>query len=186
MKELETERLILRGWRLGDAEDLYEYAKNPEVGRMAGWEPLADKEQAIAVLKGYMEDHDVWAICLKENGKAIGHVKMTPDENRGRYVAKYISYAISVDYWGKGYMTEAAKAVIKYVFEERKEIDMLSIFHSAENCRSRGVVLKCGFIYDCTISMEDTGRGGRKVDNVCYHLLRKEYYDGNKDSSYLH
>lgn len=40
---LETERLVLRDWRMEDVEDLYEYARDSEVGPMAGWEPHPDR-----------------------------------------------------------------------------------------------------------------------------------------------
>ena len=63
-----------------------------------------------------MESGDVWAIALRECGKVIGQLRMYPDENRGKYAAKYLSYALSADYWGQGLMTEAVKAVIQYVF----------------------------------------------------------------------
>ena len=47
MKTLETERLILREWQLKDLDDFYEYAKNPNVGSNAGWEPHSSKEVSL-------------------------------------------------------------------------------------------------------------------------------------------
>ena len=47
MVTIETERLILRGWQLRDVNDLYEYAKDPNVGPMAGWEPHSSKEVSL-------------------------------------------------------------------------------------------------------------------------------------------
>lgn len=176
MKNLETKRLILRRWQSEDVQDLYEYAKNPEVGHMAGWEPHTDIGMSQTVLKQYMESDDVWAVALRENGKVIGHIKLTPDEDRGKYVARYISYALSADYWGKGYMTEAVKAVIRYVFEESDEIDMLSAFHSGRNHQSKRVIEKCGFEYDCTIPEAAKEYNGQLTDHICYHLLREEYF----------
>lgn len=101
-EKLETERLILRDWRMEDVDDLYAYARNPAVGPMAGWEPYPDRTYAEEKLKKYIESGDVWAIALRESGKAIGQIRMYPDENRGKYVAKYLSYALSADYWGCG------------------------------------------------------------------------------------
>ena len=43
MKTLETDRLILRSWKLSDRDDFYEYAKNPNIGPNAGWEPHGNK-----------------------------------------------------------------------------------------------------------------------------------------------
>ena len=176
MKTLETERLILRGWRLGDLEDLYEYAQNPEVGPMAGWEPHSSKEVSLEVLKCYMHE-DRWAIVLKEKGKVIGSVKLAPDENRGKYYAKLISFALSADYWGNGYMTEAVRRVVKYVFEEMN-IDLLSVFHYPQNIRSKRVIEKCGFQYEGTIKAGTTRYDGQVFDTVVYSMLKSEYQGG--------
>ena len=43
---LSTERLLLRPWRETDAESLYKYAKNPEVGPVAGWPPHKNIEES--------------------------------------------------------------------------------------------------------------------------------------------
>ena len=144
MKTLQTERLILRGWQFEDLDALYECAHNPEVGRMAGWEPHASKEISLKVLNYYIESDENWAIVLKESGKLIGQIGTSPDENRGKYVAKYINYMLSSDYWNKGYMTEAVKQVTKYLFEE-VNIDLLTIFFYPHNVCSKRVIEKCGF-----------------------------------------
>lgn len=56
MKLLETERLILRSWQSKDIDDLYEYAKNPNVGPMAGWQPHSDKSISQKILNSYIEN----------------------------------------------------------------------------------------------------------------------------------
>lgn len=174
---LETERLILRGWRPEDVEDLYEYARNPEVGPMAGWAPHPDRETSAEKLRQYIERGDVWAIVLRESGKVIGQIRMYPDENRGKYVAKYLSYALSADYWGQGYMTEAVRAVIRYAFEDLDGIDMLSVFHFPENARTKRVIEKCGFEYEATLEKAYTRYDGKVLDNVCYCLMKSCYVD---------
>ena len=132
---LETERLFLRSWLLDDLDDLYEYAQNVSVGVMQGWKPHESKEESLVVLKSFIADDERWAIQLKENCKVIGSIKLSPDENRGGYYAKYVSYVLSEKYWGKGYMTETLSRIIKYGFEEMN-IDLLSAFHYPHNIRS--------------------------------------------------
>ncbi|MDE5994700.1 MAG: GNAT family N-acetyltransferase [Oscillospiraceae bacterium] len=112
---------------------------------------------------------------MKENQKVIGHLKIYPDENRGKYLAKYISYALSADYWGKGYMTEAVKRIIGYAFEEM-EIDLLTAFHYPHNTRSKRVIEKCGFKYETTIKQGQTIYDGQVFDTVCYSILREDYF----------
>ena len=174
MKILETERLILRGWQLDDLNDLYEYAKNPDVGTMQGWEPHSSKEVSLCVLKSFIKSDEVWAIVLKESGKVIGQLKIIPDENRGKYYAKFIHYALSEDYWGKGFMTEAVKRAIEYVFDEMN-IDLLTAFHYPHNIRSKRVIEKCGFKYEVTIKQGSKIYDGQVFDNVCYSILKSEY-----------
>lgn len=48
---LETERLILRRWEESDAEDLYKYASNPDVGPIAGWPPHQSLDESKDVIK---------------------------------------------------------------------------------------------------------------------------------------
>ena len=51
MDKIETNRLILREWQLTDADDLYAYAHNPNVGTMAGWKPHSSKEESCLCCK---------------------------------------------------------------------------------------------------------------------------------------
>ena len=175
MRKLETERLLLRGWLLDDLDDLYEFAQNVDVGVMQGWKPHESKEESLVALNFYIADDERWAIVLKENNKVIGSIKTSPDENRGRYYAKYVSYVLSADYWGKGYMTEALSRIIKYVFEEMK-LDLLSVFHFPHNNRSKRVLERCGFQYETTIKHGQKIYNGQVFDTVCYSILAEEYF----------
>ena len=49
--ELETERLILHRWECGDADSLFEYAKDPDVGPIAGWPAHRSVEESLDVIK---------------------------------------------------------------------------------------------------------------------------------------
>jgi [ribosomal protein S5]-alanine N-acetyltransferase len=71
MKTVDTPRLFLRSWQLEDADDLYEYAKKPNVGPMAGWEPHAGRDMSLEVLKAYIEEDVRWAIVLRESGRLV-------------------------------------------------------------------------------------------------------------------
>ena len=71
---LETERLILRPWCEDDAEELYKYARDPEVGPPAGWAPHTSVENSRDIIRTVLSAPDTFAVCLKENGKAIGSI----------------------------------------------------------------------------------------------------------------
>ncbi len=149
MKTLETDRLILRDWQLTDLEDLYTYAKEEGVGEWAGWPHHTDKGVSEKILKGFIEQGDVYALEYKETGHVIGslgiHAK-TMDQSYKAEVQREIGYVMSKDYWGKGLMSEAVAAAITYAFETMG-VDVLWCGYFTDNERSRRVVEKSGFSY---------------------------------------
>ncbi|SFC42197.1 GNAT family N-acetyltransferase [Clostridium uliginosum] len=176
MKVLETERLILRPWTIDDLEDFYEYAKNPNIGPNAGWEPHSNKEDSKKILELFIEKDETWAIVYKENDKVIGSIGLHTDEKRNGINSNMLGYVLSEEYWGKGIMTEAVKCVIKYAFEEIK-LDILSVCHYTFNNRSKRVIEKCGFKYEGTIRCAKKLYDTRIVDEVCYSILKEEYFN---------
>ena len=110
MKEMETERLWLRPWRIEDLEDFYTYCKEPDVGPWAGWKPHESREESREILSRWLqEDGDEvrLAIVDKFNGRVIGSLVLEEDGHRG---CKSLGYVLGKPYWGRGYMTEAVHA----------------------------------------------------------------------------
>ena len=112
---METKRLILRKWTEEDAENLYKYAKDPDVGPAAGWPPHKSIEESRAVIRDVFNGAECYAICEKENNQAIGavelklkgHTDMTDREDECE-----LGYWLGKPFWGKGYMPEAAAALL--------------------------------------------------------------------------
>ena len=71
---LETNRLILRPWREDDAENLYIYASDPEVGPPAGWPPHTSVENSLEIIRTVLSAPETYAVCLKESDKTIGSI----------------------------------------------------------------------------------------------------------------
>lgn len=69
---LETERLILRPWTEDDAEELYKYASDPDVGPAAGWPPHTSVENNRDIISTVLSASKTYAVCLKDSGKPIG------------------------------------------------------------------------------------------------------------------
>ena len=177
MKILETSRLVLRRWRTTDVDDLFDIMKSPTV-LMGGWKPYSDINVSAEALSGYINNDERWAVELKSNGKAIGSVRVYPDTNRGKFYAKSINYVLSEEYRGNGYMTEAVKRVIKYLFEEMN-VDLISAFHYPDNIKSKKVLENCGFEYEITIESGSQRYDGRVFDAVCYSILKSDYEKEN-------
>ncbi len=98
----------------------------------------------------FIEQDRTFAICLKENNKVIGSLGI---EEYGmedtlseffNYKGREIGYVLSKNYWGQGLMTEALKAVIDYLFNE-KNLDFIVCGYYSFNVQSKNVQKKCGF-----------------------------------------
>lgn len=73
---IKTERLILRPWQETDAENLYEYAKNPAVGPIAGWQVHTSVENSLDIINNVLSSDETYAVCLKTDNLAIGSISL--------------------------------------------------------------------------------------------------------------
>ena len=146
---LETERLILRRWEKNDAESLYEYAKDPDVGPIAGWPAHRSIEESRDVIKNVFNGKEAYAICLKTDNRAIGaielklngHTDMTERDDECE-----LGYWLGKPFWGQGIVPEAVKEMLRHAFEE---IGMTTVWvgYYEGNAKSKRVQEKCGFRY---------------------------------------
>lgn len=174
---IETNRLVLRGFREDDLADFYDYAKVEGVGECAGWSHHKSIEESREVLRMFIEGKNVFAIVDKKSGKVIGSVGIKyqdevtvshfPDAN-----IKEIGYVLAKDFWGKGLMPEAVKAVICYCFDELN-LDAVSVGHFIENDRSRRVIEKCGFEFFADTVYHSRYGGGADHESKDYILWNK-------------
>ena len=158
-KSIKTERLILRPFAESDLADFYEYASVEGVGERAGWVHHKSIDESREILARFIEEDKTFAICLKESNKVIGSLgvekygaedKLTEfDGYRGRE----IGFVLSKDYWGRGFMPEAVKAVMQYLFLEL-DYDFLMCGYYNFNEQSKKVQQKCGFVPYRALKME--------------------------------
>ena len=120
---LETEHLILRPFEKNDLNDFNEYARVPGVGEMAGWIHHQSIEESGKILEMFIYGKNTFAILDKISGKVIGSFgiekydeKLVGEEFKNLKCIE-IGYVLSKDFWGRGYMTEAGLAVLKYCYE---------------------------------------------------------------------
>lgn len=149
---LETERLILRPWSDSDAEDLYEYAKNQKVGLVAGWPVHTSVENSLEIIKSVLAVPETYAVCLKEDNRAIGSIGLMIGEKSNLEIADdeaEIGYWIGVPFWGQGLIAEAVRELMRYAFED---LNMKKVWcgYFDGNEKSKRVQEKCGFQYQFT------------------------------------
>lgn len=140
---LETERTLLRSFRIDDLDDLYEYASCPEMDELAGWKHHTSINESIHVLRMYLKDENALAIIDRENSRVIGHIVIYRDSRTDREDTKEIGFALHPDYWGRGIMTEVVTAVRDALAEQ-------GILHIYACCIKRNeaaghLLKKCGF-----------------------------------------
>jgi [ribosomal protein S5]-alanine N-acetyltransferase len=110
MKELKTDRLIIRRFLENDGEDLYEYFSNPRVLEFEPYKPFT-KDEAYIEAKRRENDERFLAVCLKD-GKVIGNLYFA----KGEFETWEVGYVFNEKYWGNGYATESLLALMKYAF----------------------------------------------------------------------
>ena len=149
---LETKRLILRRWNEDDAGDLYQYAADPAVGPIAGWPAHQSIEESRDVIRNVFNGKEAYAVCLKEDGKAIGaielklngHTDMTDRDDECE-----MGFWLGKPFWGQGIMPEAVKEMLRHAFEDLR-MSKVWIGYYEGNTRSKRVQEKCGFRYQYT------------------------------------
>ena len=113
---IETERLLLRRLEMGDAADIFEWVSDPQVTAYLFWrthQSIADSRDFIAWVT--TDDFACWGVVLTESGKVIGNCflhNVSFEHKRAE-----IAFNIGRKYWGMGYATEAAQAIIQFGFE---------------------------------------------------------------------
>lgn len=149
---MKTNRITLRPWQESDAEALFKYASDPEVGPRAGWPVHKSLEESLDVIRNIFTNDHTWAIELNETGEAIGCIGYYPSGESNIGIGEddaEIGYWVAKPYWNKGICTEALRLMIDYSFNV-KGFHTLWCDYFVDNPASGRVMEKCGF--------QDTGK----------------------------
>ncbi len=178
MCTIKTERLELFPWEATEemAIALYEYAKNPEVGPAAGWEPHDTPRHSLDIIRDLFIPQGDFAIRYTATGEIIGSIGLMPDKRRDDVNSRELGYSLARHMWGKGIMTEAARALIDYGFREL-DLELVSGAVHPKNERSLAVAAKCGFHRDGILRMGCKGFDGSNRDLVILSILRSEWME---------
>ncbi|MBR4761053.1 MAG: GNAT family N-acetyltransferase, partial [Clostridia bacterium] len=116
-----TERLMLRKWEESDAESLYEYAKDPDIGPATGWPPHTSVQNSREIIKTVLSEPENYAVCLKTDNRAIGSIGFhEPTQTEAKMSGKEleIGFWIGKPFWGNGYIPEAVRELLRYAFRD--------------------------------------------------------------------
>ena len=172
--EIRTERLLLRAFRVDDAEDIFNiWTKDPRVAKYTAWEAHKSVEDTKAFVNYIVQqnsEHDYnWIIEIKN--KVIGTISVCYSDEVTEIAG--IAYTLGYDYWGKGYMTEVAKAVKEFLFEEVNYRKIIAGCDS-ENISSSKVMENIGMKREAVLRKQIKRKDGTWGDDYQYGLLRGE------------
>ena len=178
-KQIETERLILRPFRMEDAEDMYQnWANDDEVTKYLTWPTHSSMDVSREVLQDWTshyneKDYYQWAIVRKgEREAAIGSIAVVHLNDQIRMV--HVGYCIGRNHWHQGIMCEALSAVIRFFFTE-VGANRIEARHDVDNANSGRVMKKCGMIFEGTKKQADWNNQGI-CDVAEYAILAEDYF----------
>lgn len=178
MEELYTKRLLLREWKTTDASEMFDYAKDPEVGPNAGWAPHKDVEESLSIIRMFRESTDeIYAIVLREDRKVIGSIGLHQRTSEGQEPSVHsreLGYVLARNMWGRGLVPEACARLILHAFSDNL-IEEVWCGHYSFNERSRSVVLKSGFRYVETLKISLDRLDGREASLHSYRMTRDDF-----------
>lgn len=165
---MQSDRILLRLWRESDAEALYRYASDPDVGNRAGWPPHKSVEESLETIRTVFTNPTTWAIILKVTDELVGCIGYMPEWEMNLPAHEdepLVGYWIGKPYWNRGICTEALQLMLDHV---RRETDYVSLIgsHYVDNPASGRVMEKCGFVPTGETAVDDTSPDGKE------HLMR--------------
>ena len=175
---IETERLILRPFRMKDAAAMYEnWAGDPEVVKCLSWPAHSSIEITRMVLRDWTDGYESpdrynWAIVLKDADDApIGNISAVRMNEQTDAVE--IGYCLGRAWWGRGIMTEALEAVIGFFFR-RVGANRVEARHDTDNPASGRVMRKAAMT--CEGTLRRAARNNRGIiDITMYSILAEEW-----------
>lgn len=148
---LETERLILREWRDADRTPFAELNADPRVAEhLSGPLERAASDAFVdrIVARWASDGHGLWAIERREDGRFVGFAGLAAPTFEAAFTpCVEVGWRLAPEAWGRGYASEAARAALRFGFEELDLAEIVS-FTVPANLRSRAVMERIGMTRD--------------------------------------
>ncbi len=170
---IRTRRLQLRRFMPGDAGNIFKWSGSAKNSRYVMERPHQTLEQAEQLLDEFLlqyqnDDFYLWAIAFQ--GEVIGYI--TGNEISEETKSVSLGYCIREKYWGRGLVTEAAAAVVDYLFSVG--FDQIRASHHPDNPASGRVMQKIGMTFEGRIH-NGSMLAGKVCDCMQYALTRSDW-----------
>lgn len=170
-----TPRLTLRKYTQADARQMFDsWAGDPEVTKFLRWEAHREVGQTQRVLEEWERKYEsestyLWGIVERETGVLIGSISAHPAEEDLR---AEVGYCLGQAFWGRGFMTEALSAVIRFLLLE-VGFNRVEAYHSVNNPASGRVMRKAGMRFEGRMRQKYLSRLGFE-DSDMYAVLQSD------------
>lgn len=171
-----TPRLVLRPVRMTDAEDMFEYSRDPEVARHVLWDAHRSIHQTRDYIRYLIRQYrnaapGTFAIALRDSGKVIGTIGFMWVQTDNR--SAEVGYSLGRAYWNQGYMSEALREMVAFGFE-RLRLNRIEAQHECSNPASGRVMIHAGMQHEGTLRQRIFNKG-RFVDVELYAIVRSDW-----------
>lgn len=174
---IETDRLILRPWRDTDAEAMYRYASDRDIGPIAGWPQHTSVENSLEVIRTVFAAPETYAVVLKDTDEPVGScgIMFSVGLNAAymRQGEAEIGYWIGKPYWGRGMIPEAVMALLSRCFNDLHLDAVWCVFYEG-NTKSKRVCEKCGFKFHHTDKGVVPPLGDKRTEHF-YLMTQSEF-----------
>lgn len=172
---LETERLVLRPMSMADIEFVFRHFSSTETNQFSSYENLKSMQEAMELFKLFIEPGKPSSfrlgIVLRKTGELVGTLGFYGLATRDRRAE--IGYDLGKEHWGRGIMTEAVRALVKYGFEEIG-LNRIEASVDPENERSVKLLERLCFTREGRLR-EKYYYKGRFHDDLVYSLLLSDW-----------
>ena len=179
--QIDTERLTIRRMTLRDADDMFEYSKDPLVAQHVLWDAHSTVSETRSYIRYTLKKYRLGeptslAIVLNRSNKVIGTIGFSWYQMEN--LSAEVGYSLSRAYWNLGIMTEALYALIEFSFRELG-MNRIEAQYELSNPASGYVMRKVGMQYEGTLRSRLCNKG-KFVDVALYAILRRDFLEHEK------
>jgi len=174
-KNIVTKRLKLRKIKLDDYKKIFAcWTSDKEVSKYVTWDPHKNDEETKMLTKYWIDDYKNeytyrWIVTEKDTEEVIGMIDVIHKDLQ--YMTAEVGYCYGSKYWGKGYATEALKAVIEYLHKEG--FPVVYAQHFVSNPASGRVMEKAGMEYEAKLKSRVQTKDGKREDVIIYSSINE-------------
>ncbi len=176
-KTLESGRLILRKFRIEDAQGMYNnWASDAECCKYLAWNVHKDVEETKSVIEGWIKGYENgdynWIVELKDTHEVIGSICVISANEK--HSTAELGYCYGSKYWGNGYATEALRKVLEYLLTECS-FYLIEARHISGNPASGRVMEKSKMHKDAILRSRRINKyTGKRNDSIVYSITKEE------------